>query len=281
LRALILLLAALPLLAQPQRIVSTAPSITEMLFALGLGNRVVGVTSFCHYPAQARQIPKIGSYLRPNIEKIASLRPDLVVLLKSPSRAAEQLRAMKLNLLELEHDTIDGIYSSIAQLGAATGRKDRAAALTSEIRRELQRIQERTAKFPKRRMMFIVGRNPGTLAGLVAVGKASYLNEVIAIAGGENVFRDSFAPYPKVSLEEVLARAPEVIVDMGDMAQTEGVTEEHKKSVIALWNRYSRIPAAEKKNVFAVASDIFVVPGPRVVEAARAFARMLHPEAGI
>jgi len=130
-------------------------------------------------------------------------------------------------------------------------------------------------------MMFIVGRNPGTLAGLVAVGKASYLNEVIAIAGGENVFRDSFAPYPKVSLEEVLARAPEVIVDMGDMAQTEGVTEEHKKSVIALWNRYSRIPAAEKKNVFAVASDIFVVPGPRVVEAARAFARMLHPEAGI
>ena len=99
----------------------------------------------------------------------------------------------------------------------------------------------------------------------------------IEVAGGENVFRDAMAGYPEVSLEEVMARNPEVIVDMGDMSDTVGVTEEHKRAVIALWNRIPTLAAVKQHRVFAVASDMFVVPGPRVIEAARAFAEMLHP----
>jgi iron complex transport system substrate-binding protein len=128
--------------------------------------------------------------------------------------------------------------------------------------------------------MFVVGRTPGALEGIVAVGRSSYLNEVIEAAGGENIFRDSVAAYPKVPLEEILARDPEVIVDMGEMAQTGDVTEARKQSVVALWQRYGMLQAVKRARVFAVASDIFVVPGPRVIEAVRAFARMLHPEAG-
>jgi ABC-type Fe3+-hydroxamate transport system substrate-binding protein len=111
-------------------------------------------------------------------------------------------------------------------------------------------------------------------------GKSSYLDEVMAIAGGNNIFRDTIAPYPKVTLEELLARNPEVIVDMGEMAQTVGVTERDKREVVALWSRFPSLAAVQRRRVFAVASDIFVVPGPRVVEAAREFARMFHPEAG-
>ncbi len=100
------------------------------------------------------------------------------------------------------------------------------------------------------------------------------------IAGGANIFRDAIAPYPKVGMEDVLARNPEVIIDMGDMSQTEGVSEEHKRSVVALWNRFPALAAVRGHRVVAVASDIFTVPGPRMVDAARAFAHVLHPEAG-
>ncbi len=252
-----------------------------MLFALGLGDRVVGVTFFCHYPEEAKKIPKVGTYIQPNLEVILSLRPDLVIIQENPVRLAEKLKAVHLNVLELKHTTVEDIYDSITQIGRAAGAAERASELNHSIRGALSEIRQRTAKWPRRRMMFIVGRTPNTLEGLTAVGKASYLNELIRIAGGENVFGDSLAPYPQVTLEEVLARNPEVIVDMGDMAATEGVTPEQKRRVVALWGRYPNLAAVRRRAVYAVASDIFVVPGPRMVEAARAFARMLHPEAGL
>ncbi|MEO8027384.1 MAG: cobalamin-binding protein, partial [Bryobacteraceae bacterium] len=107
------------------------------------------------------------------------------------------------------------------------------------------------------------------------------LNELIELAGGTNIFKDAVASYPAISLEEVLARNPEVIIDMGDMAQTVGVTDAHKRGVVKLWSRFPSIAAVRGGRVFAVASDIFVVPGPRIAEAVREFARMLHPEAGL
>jgi ABC-type Fe3+-hydroxamate transport system substrate-binding protein len=155
-----------------------------------------------------------------------------------------------------------------------------AAALVSRIRGELDQIRERAAKLAPCRVAFVVGRAPGRLEELVVAGNKSYLDEVMAIAGGTNIFRDTAAPYSKVTLEELLARNPEVIVDMGEMAQTTGVTEQDKRAVVALWSRFPTLAAVRQKHVFAVASDIFVVPGPRVVEAAREFARMFHPEAG-
>ncbi len=116
------------------------------------------------------------------------------------------------------------------------------------------------------------------LEDLIAAGAGSYLGELIALAGGVNVFGDAPVPYSKIGLEEILARNPDVIIDMGEMAQTVGVTEAQKREVVALWSRYPKLRAVEKGRVFAVASDIFVVPGPRVTEAARQIAAMLHPE---
>jgi iron complex transport system substrate-binding protein len=262
----------------PARIVSTAPSITEMLYALGLGDRVVGVTTFCHYPPEAASKPKIGNYLRPDLETIVALRPDLVVMERTGVRQAERLPALKLNVLEVDDGTIPGIYESIQRIGAAAGVPDRAAALCAEIRGGLDQIRGRLAQLPRRRILFVVGHTPGRLEDLIAAGRGSYLDQVIELAGAANIFRDAVATYAKVSIEQVLARNPEVIVDMGEMAQTTGVTEQQKRAVVALWNRYPALAAVKQRRVFAVASDIFVVPGPRVVEAARAFAQMAHPE---
>jgi len=277
-RVLIALVAlAASLAAQPRRIVSTAPSITETLFALGLGDRVVAVSQFCHYPAEATRLPKVGSYMKPNVEAIVGLRPDLVIIqAKMPDSVAGQLERMKLPTLQVEHGTMDTIFEGIRDIAARTGVPERGAKLEADIRARLEAVRRRTAGRPRRSLVFIVGRAPGALEGLIAVGKGSYLNEPIAIAGGVNALASNVLPYPKLSLESVLGLNPDVLVDMGEMAETTGVTEAQKEAVVALWRRRSTL----KSRVYAVASDIFVVPGPRVAEAAEAFARMLHPEAG-
>jgi len=263
----------------PKRIVSTAPSLTELLYALGLGDRVVGVDRFSRYPPEASRKPKIGDYANPNLEAIAALRPDLVIIPVNPVKLAERLAVLRLKVLEIDQESIAKLYESFRMIGQATGATAQAAQLESTVRGQLEAVRARAAPLKKTRMMFVVGRTPNRLDGLIVVGQASYLNEIIALAGGENVFRDAVASYPGVSLEEVLARNPDVIVDMGDMADTVGVTEEHKREVISLWERLSSVAAVKQHRVYAVASDVYVVPGPRVVEAAKAFLEMLHPEA--
>jgi iron complex transport system substrate-binding protein len=263
----------------PRRIVSTAPSITELLYALGLGDRVVGVDRFSRYPPEAQRKAKVGDYVNPNLETIASLRPDLVIIPTNPVKLAERLAVLRLKVLEIDQDTIAKLYESFRMVGQATGATAQAAQLAATVRGQLEAVRVRAAPLKKTRMMFVVGRTPNRLDGLIVVGQASYLNEIIALAGGDNVFRDAVAPYPGVSLEEVLARNPDVIIDMGDMADTVGVTEEHKREVTSLWERLSSVAAVKQHRVYAVASDIYVEPGPRVVDAAKAFLEMLHPGA--
>ncbi|MFB3776634.1 MAG: ABC transporter substrate-binding protein [Bryobacteraceae bacterium] len=277
-RLLIGVLLAASLMAQPKRIVSTAPSLTEMLYALGLGDRVVGVTTFCHYPLEATRKPKIGNYLRPDVEAILALRPDLVVAEKSMIRQAMSLPRLKLKVLEVDDATIPGICESLRTIGRAAGVEAKAESLSAGILSDLEEIRRRTSRLGRPRVMFVVGRTPGRIEDLIAAGGASYLDELFQIAGGENIFRSAATAYPKVSLEEVLARDPEVIIDMGEMAQTVGVTERDKRAVAALWKNFPSLAAVKRNRVHPVASDIFVVPGPRVVEAARQIAAMLHPE---
>ncbi len=278
-RVFLLLLAVAAVCAQtPQRIVSTAPSITELLYALGLGNRIVGVDRFSHYPPEAAKKPQIGDYASPDIETIASLRPDLVIIPTNPVRLKERLETLRLKVLELDQEGIPALFRSFAIVGKATGTETAAAKLTARVQGQLEAIRAKAAALPRTRIMFVVGRTPNRLDGLIVMGRASYLNEIIDIAGGENVFRDANAAYPQVSLEEVLARNPDVIVDMGEMAETVGVTAAQKRAVVALWGRMGSIAAVKAGRVHAVASDMFVVPGPRVVDAARAFFELLHPE---
>jgi len=277
-RAALFLLCAALVSAQPQRIVSTAPSLTELLYALGLGDEVVGVTRFCRYPPEAMKKPKIGDFINPNLEAIAALKPDLVVIQTNPVHLAARLQALHLHVLEVDQQDIAAIYTSIRQVGGATGVADRAMNLIDSIRSGLDAVRSQAARFPRTRVMFVVGRTPGRLDGLIVAGKASYLNEVIDIAGGENVFRDASAAYPEVSLEEVIARNAGVIVDIGDMGDDVAVTPEHQREVMAVWQRVPSVEAVKRHRVFALAPDQYLVPGPRVVDAARAMFNVLHTE---
>ena len=272
-----LFLAAI-LQAQPRRIVSTAPSITETLFALGVGDRVVGVTNYCHYPEAATKITKIGTWMQPNIEAILALKPDLVIVQKTAIHSKSRFEPYRLNVLEVSQSSIEEIQQTISAVGDAVGVPDRARALNQSISRQINAVRQKIAGKPPVSVVFIVGRTPDALEGMVAVGSRNYLTEVMELAGGRNIFNDSKPPYAKISAEEILARSPQVILDMGDMSDPTGVTEEHKRSVIKLWERYPTVAAVRDKRVYAIASDIFVVPGPRVVELARELGHLLHPE---
>ena len=250
-----------------------------MLYALGLGDRVVGVTTFCRYPPEARQKPKIGSYVNPNFETILAVRPDLVVVLKEHRRLIEKLRAFRLPLLALQHNDLAGIYRSLLSLGEATGAAERAAERAARLRAGLAAIRRRASALPRRGVMFVVGRTPATIEDLVVVGRGSFLNELIAIAGGRNIFESALTHYPRIPREEVYARGPEVIIDMGDMGHTDNVADDHFETVAELWKQMPGLGAVQTGRVYPVAEDIFVVPGPRVVDAARRFFAMIHPEA--
>ena len=176
--------------ATPARIVSTSPSITESLFALGLGGRVVGVSTSCRYPPEALRLPKIGSFLRPDAELIARLRPDLVVVHAGPNDVPRQLSVLGIRAVSVNRGTLAGVYSSIRTIGAAADVGDRADALIADLQARLARVRVAVAGRPPKKVLIVIGRRPGTLSDLVAVGRDSYLNDLVSIGGGVNILDD-------------------------------------------------------------------------------------------
>lgn len=278
---IVLLMCATMAADAPRRLISTAPSITEILFALGLGDRVVGVSEYCRYPEAARAKPRIGSYLAPNPEVILSMRPDILFVEEVNSRALTALPASGFRKIELRHRTIADIYHSIDIIATAAEVPSAGVALRQRLQRELGAIEAATRNLPKRRVLFLVGRTPGTLQGMIAAGRGTYIDELIRIAGGINLMSDAGPAYPNVSLETVLGRNPEVILDRGDMAQESKQSAAHQASVRDLWKSLGTVEAVKHGRIYPISEDYWVVPGPRMVEAARALARFIHPEAGL
>jgi iron complex transport system substrate-binding protein len=273
-RLLVLLFIASTLLAQPKRIVSTVPGLTEILFALGLGDRVVGVSEYCRFPAAALAKPKVGSFLQPNLETIAAMRPDLVLIIKNPVRLRQRLEGVGLRVEELDLETLPGILAAIDRLGVETHRKPQAAKLRANLEQRLAAVKAKVTQ--RRRVTFLVGRTPQRLEGMVAVGPKSYLDELMKVSGGDNIFADSPAMYPKISVEQLLARDPEVIFEMGD-AVHEGITQnKYREDVLSVWARMPSLRAVRTKKVYPLNDDIYVVPGPRFADAAERFFEMLH-----
>jgi iron complex transport system substrate-binding protein len=257
--------------AAPRRIVSTSPSITETLFALGLGPSVVGVSRYCRYPPEVAALPKVGSFLEPDVEAIARLSPDLVIVHTTADGLEGRLSALGLRFVAVDRTSgLAGVYDTMTRVGAAAGVPDRAQALVSETKARLAQIQESAARHPRRRVLLIVGRRPGTLADIVAVGGKAYLGELLRIAGGSNVLDDPSLPeYPRISLETVIRLRPDVLIDTGDMGDTAEDRERNGRANEALWRGHSLVAAAGISRIFAATTDALVVPGPRVIDAAQ------------
>jgi iron complex transport system substrate-binding protein len=261
----------------PERIVSTSPSITEALFALGLGPHVVGVSNYCEYPPQVKELPKVGTFLKPDTELIARLRPDLVILHKLPNDVADRLDALHIKYAVVDQGGLTDAFTEIQQIGTAAGVTTQAAALVAKIRARLEQIRSQTSKANKPTVAFVIGREPGTLSGLILVGHDLFLNDLIEVAGGRNLIaEDSSQPYPHVSLETILRMNPDVVIDMGDMGATAQERERKVAENLSLWKHVSNLSAVKNAHVYSLTSTAFVVPGPRVTEAAETLFTLLH-----
>jgi ABC-type Fe3+-hydroxamate transport system substrate-binding protein len=254
----------------PQRIVSVAPSITEILFALGVENRIVGVTTYCNYPEAAKAKPKVGGYTSPSLEAILALRPNQVIMMKNRPDVAQKLRQTGIDVVEFQPENLASIYESIRVISEKIGLPERGRSLTQSIQKELQNVAS-NATGRRARVLFIVGRRPGAIADLIGVGRGSYLSELIGLAGAENVLADADVPYPRINVEEVIRRDPDVIIDMG---HNQMVTDSQKQIVKQLWKNFPFLRAVQRDAVFPISADYFVTPGPRVVQAVRDIRKM-------
>ncbi|HEX7229754.1 MAG TPA: helical backbone metal receptor [Candidatus Binatia bacterium] len=251
----------------PRRVVSLAPSVTESVFALGFGNRLVGVTNQCDFPAEAKRLPKIGDFINPSLEVIAAKQPDLVIGVvgaTDPAKAREIERlGMKIALVPVS--SISAILRSFKQIAALLGDPDAGARLVEKIDVQFDKIKKRVAAAPPRSTLLAVGLRP-----LVAVGGKNFLNELITLAGGENIVGNATQPWLNLPDEYVVAKAPQVIIQAGMGSDAAGPTGQ--------WSDLKSIPAVKERRVYSYNSDKILRPGPRIGEGLEEIARLIHPE---
>ena len=267
---------AKPRAPAPQRIVSTSPSITETLFALGLGDRVVGVSLYCWFPAEVAKLPKVGTFLRPDVEVIARLRPDLVFVHPGPGTTASQLERLGIRTVTIERGSFSNVMTSILTIGRAAGAGDRADALLNGLTSRLDRVKASVASRPSKKFLIIVGRRTGTLTDIVGVGPNSYLDEIARLAGGTNVLASTRLEYPRISMETIISLAPDVIIDVGEMGEFPDDSAARRAATEKLWRGQTLVKAVREGQVHAVTDQAFVVPGPRIVEVAEHMAAWFH-----
>lgn len=253
----------------PNRIVSLAPSITEILFAIGLGEQVVGVTQFCDYPPEAKAKPKVG-YVHPNLEAIVALQPDLVLAPREFLRAdnLSKLEQLKIPTYILDAQTIDSILSHIQTLGRILGASAAADELAHRMRRRVEAVKVRTSSLPRPRVLYVLNSEP-----LITVGPGSFIHQVIELAGGSNVAARARVAYPRLSMEEVLKEDPELI--LFPTGRAEGIAGDEELR----WQRWATLSAVNLKRLYRVPNDVLNRPGPRIIRGLESLARIFHPEA--
>jgi len=253
--------------SHPDRLVSLAPSITETLYALGLGDRLVGDTDYCDYPPEAKQKPHVGAVLNPNVEKIVALKPDLVLGTPAANRreTADQLDRLGIPVYGLAAHSVDDTLRSIEDLGQVLDRGTEARALVETLRGRIEAVQKRVAGLPRPKVLFVVWYRP-----LITAGPHSFVADVIQRAGGVSISEDVQGEWPRLALEEVLHRDPDIILFP------------RSESFSPALDEFERLPGwkelhAVKNHRMYLVSETIIHPSPRLIDALEEVARILHP----
>ena len=260
----------------PRRIISLVPATTEMLFAMGAGGRVAGVSNYDRFPPDVAKLPRVGGLLDPDVERVLSLKPDLVIVYDTQADLIRQLERARIPIFGYRHRDLRDITETMRTLGARIGARDAANAAASRIEQQLATTGRRVAGRPRPKTLLVFGREQGTLRHINASGGYGFLHDLLELAGGANVLADLTKQAVDMSSELVLTRAPEVILELhyGDSLRPERLGPER-----LVWNALASVPAVKTNRVYLLGGDEFVVPGPRIVIAAERFAGVLHGEA--
>ncbi|MFZ0962180.1 MAG: cobalamin-binding protein [Terriglobia bacterium] len=252
----------------PRRLVSIAPSITETLFALGLGNRLVGDTDYCDYPPQAKTIPHVGAMLNPSLEKIVALRPDLVLGTDEANRreTADQLERLGIPLYGVTAHTVEGTLQSLEDVGHVLDWDQPAQKLVANLRARVAAVDRQVQGKPRPKVLFVVWYRP-----LITAGSTTFISDVIRRAGGVSISDDMTTEWPHMGLEDVLKRAPDVILFPRTDTFSPGLDEFQK---LPGWRN---LTAVKDHHLYFV-SETIMRPSPRLIDALEEVARILHPD---
>ena len=256
------------------RIVSLVPSVTEMLFAIGAGPRVIAVSSFDHFPAEVETLPRVGALLDPDTERILSLEPDLVVTYGSQTELDVALHRAGIRTYSYRHGGVDGTLRTMRELGPLTGMAAGANAAAAGVQARLDAVRRRVAGRDRPRTLLVFGREPGTLRSVYVAGGVGFMDDLLTIAGATNVFADMKRESAQPSKELLLVRKPDVVLEVQGTRTTADASD-----AIKSWSALGSVPAVRNRRVQAIAGAFLVVPGPRLGEAAEAIARAIHPDA--
>ena len=244
----------------PRRIISFIPAVTEMLFALGVGDRVVAVGSFDRYPAEIQTLPRVGALLDPDLERILSLRPDLVTVYGSQTDLRTQLERARVPLFVYSHADLADVTRTILELGTRVGRAERAATLSRDIEQRLADVRRRVSTLPRPRTLIVFGRESQSLRGIYASGGYGFIHDMITAAGGDNVFADLKQQAVQATTELIIARRPDVILEL----RAEPLTADQEAKELAAWAAVSSVPAVRNRRIHIIADPRVVIPGPRI-----------------
>ena len=253
----------------PQRIVSLVPSVTEIVFALGGEDRLVGVTDFCDWPPEAQKKPRVGGMLAPNLELIVALRADLVVATTEGNRQEtfDQLQRLKIPVFAMNPHRLSDVMTVIAQLGELTGRQAAVRPLVEALTRRVKAVERAVKPYRRPKVLYVLWPEP-----LIVPGREGLVTELIELAGGASVTAGEPDAYPRFSLEAVAARAPEVIILARHGADGTPFSR-------APWERLTTLPAVRAGRIHSVDGGYLHRYGPRVVDGLETLARVIHPEA--
>lgn len=259
-----------------RRIISLVPALTEMLYAIGAGPQVIAVSSYDDFPPDVAALPRVGALLDPDVERILALRPDLVLTYGSQDTLEAQLARAGVRTFSYRHGGLQALLDTMSALGAATGHAAGAARAMRALQAQLDGVRARVMGRAPARVLLVFGRQPQSLQQLYVSGGAGFLHEMLEIAGGRNVFADVRREAVQPSHETLLARAPEVVLELratGTLSAGEIARER------AVWSALAALPAVRDGRIHILQGEHLVVPGPRVGIATETFARALHPDA--
>lgn len=266
----------LPPPADPQRIVTLAPSVTEAVYALGLGDKVVGVTQFCRYPPEVREKPKVAGFSEVNFEAVLRQQPDLVVLPIDKLNNRSQLERLGLTVMTLNTRSLSGLQEGLLELGRVTGQGQPAQAVSDRLQREIVLARERSTGKARPRVLFSVMHSYeglGYITEINAVGRDGFFSELIEIAGGDNVYQGALA-FPRLSREAIIFLNPDIIVDI--IPYTEDL-----EAVKSDWMSLASVEAVKNKRVFFLTDEADTVPGPRIYQTLHKLSLAFHPQADV
>jgi iron complex transport system substrate-binding protein len=261
---------------KPARIISLTPSTTEILHGVGAFERVVAVSDYCSYPPEASGLPRVGGWNNPNMEQIASLRPDLVIFSDAQAQfVKDKVEAAGIKTLSVPSQTLEDAYTAITLVGRATGDEAAAERLLEQTRASVETVRLTTERLPRRRVLCVVDRVPGTLRDLYTAGGESFIAQLIRVAGGEPVSPPTTGGWGKMQKEAVVALDPDVVLDLMMHKESGSFGED----TLAVWRELPTLRAVREGRVHALRDETVLHPSQLVGESARKFARLIHPEA--